>query len=98
MMMQSVFCLGLLVFVAAAAGDTALVINQFVDSPESGQAAALVHGLPYSQPIYSGYVEVRPDVFTFFLAISAESGDPNAPVLTWLQGESRVCVSLSCCI
>ena len=74
----------LLLLVLSVAVDPALVLNGL--KPSEGQNLSLIHGLPYSQDMHSGFFEIRPGSFTFFWLIKAASGDANAPLVTWLQG------------
>ena len=76
----------LLLLVLSVAVDPALVLNLYTKNPSEGQNLSLIHGLPYSQDMHSGFFEIRPGSFTFFWLIKAASGDANAPLVTWLQG------------
>jgi vitellogenic carboxypeptidase-like protein len=56
---------------------------------DQGQKMSLVQGIPadvLSTSSWSGYFELSPGRKTFFWFFEAENKDPNAPVVTWLQG------------
>eukprot|EP00008_Paramoeba_atlantica_P006164 CAMPEP_0201487890 /NCGR_PEP_ID=MMETSP0151_2-20130828/16123_1 /ASSEMBLY_ACC=CAM_ASM_000257 /TAXON_ID=200890 /ORGANISM="Paramoeba atlantica, Strain 621/1 / CCAP 1560/9" /LENGTH=452 /DNA_ID=CAMNT_0047873059 /DNA_START=47 /DNA_END=1405 /DNA_ORIENTATION=+ len=81
------------VFVAFAAvcsaDDSApLILTNYLDNPAEGRSLSQVTGLGWPYPSYSGYFTVDAEYGSnlFFWYFPAQNGNPNAPLLMWLNG------------
>jgi len=65
-----------------------LILTKYLNQPDLGQNLSLVQLDEYNYPSYSGFFTVSEKYNSnmFFWFFPAQNGDPNAPILMWLQG------------
>jgi hypothetical protein len=79
----------LVLFVSAAFGSDALNLSRYLQNPQLAKNLSRVTLPAPFQTLesYSGLFEIRPQAYTFFWFFPHPN--PNAPVVTWNQGDAR---------